>query len=654
MHKFIAEQITEIQPNETNEQLVTEYTDQNTTDVLQQDEPVDVYPYYDENSPEVLERWYTLDEKQWPLNDNPVEINPYKLINNVPNLKRVAETHSRIKSDMEIEFKITPTIGHYGLLLIFLKHRALLPSQLYTNSHCEHYVLSANNPEQIRIRIPHRSWYYHDAKGASRIRVCYQRLGQLRDMSDATAKLDIHILARFVDPSLYVHAQMDYEEVDEETESKSRGKLTNIAHNVKVVTGAVKDLPVIGGIASTVSNVAGFSEKLFDYFGWTKPTTVEKVVLTKECSYAHMANGRGIAQHIKLIDDQTAVMADDREIFREKYPVLTIKDLALRPLISWQDTLSANTTTALIPLRMPEWLEWFHGWRGGFKFMIYFAASLYTTCRVMIHTGKEEDGPHMFVDIKGDTIVKFTTPYEEPTFTRGSGGIPHPRVKMVNKPSASIANADTSIEMIVWQSFAEDFELYDFRGYDSMYVDDTVMAQLCVNEEFQDTFDGIIPCKFLPTNQPLTGVCSMSIKEILMTPIYIGKTNVTHDTILHLTSALRFLAYFVTHRINLRITLKGGTNKSAVKDVGRVLAPRLHAEDHESLDVEIPLTDYKQLAGYYKDVLMKVEGTNVGIWISISDDSSFGNFERPRWGITEHDSVLELPQTSNKMEDYGR
>lgn len=653
MRKFIAEQINETQQFETNDQILTEHTDQNTTEVLQQDEPMDVYPYYDENSPEVLERWYTLSTSQWPITNNVTNIVPHSLITSIPNLQRVANTHSRMKSDMEIEFKITPTIGHYGLLLIFLKHDQNATTSTYDNSHCEHYILSANSPEQIRIRIPHRSWYYHDVKGESRVRICFQRLGQLRDMSDATAKLDIHILARFVNPSLYVHAQMDYEEVDKETEDKSRGKLTNIAHNVKVVTGAVKDLPVIGGIASTVSNVAGFSEKLFDYFGWTKPTTVEKVMLTKECSYAHMANGRGIAQHIKLIDDQTAVMADDREIFREKYPVLTIKDLALRPLIVHQHTINATTTTVVFPLRMPEWIEWFHGWRGGLKFMIYFAASLYTTCRVLIHAGKEEDGPHMFVDVKGDTIVKFTLPYEEPTFTHTPGGLPQVRIKMINKPSASIANADTNIETVIWQSFAEDFELYDFRGYDSLY-EDTATAQLCINEEFQETFDGIIPCKFLPTNQPLTGVCSMSIKEILMTPIYIGTQDVTHDTVLHLTAALRFLAFFKTHRINLRITLKGGTNKSAVKDVGRKLAPRIHAENHESLDVEIPLTNYKQLAGYYKDVLMRVAGTNVGIWISISDDSSFGNFERPRWGTNELVSVLEPPQTGNALDSYGR
>lgn len=653
MHKFIAEQINETQEVQTTEQLTTEQTDQTTTSTTQDDHPMDVYPYYDENSPETLERWYTFLERPWPTTNSVVSFNPYTLMTHTLKLREISATHSRMKSDMEVEFKINPTIGHYGLLLIFLKYDLPIKEDSYSNSHCEHYILSANNPEQIRIRIPYSSWYYHDVKTSSRLRICYQRLGPLRDMSDATAKLDIHIMARFINPSLHVHAQMDYEKVDKETEQKSRGKLTNIAHNVKVVTGAVKDLPVIGGIASSISNVAGFSEKLFNYFGWTKPTTIEKVVLTKECSYAHMANGRGIAQHIKLMDDQTAIMADDQEIFRERYPVLTIKDIALRPLLTYQHTLDINTATVPVPIRMPDWVSWFHGWRGGMKFMIYFAGSLYTTCRVLVHTGREENGPHMFVDVKGDTIVKFTVPYEEPTFTHESGNLPTLRVKMINKPSASIANADTDVEMVVWQSFAEDFELYDFRGYDSMFEDE-VTVQLCINEEFQDTFDGIIPCKFLPTNQPLTGVCSMSIKEVLMTPIYIGTADVTHDTILHLTAALRFLAYFRTHRINLRISLKGGTNKSAVKDVGRKLSPRLHAEDHESLDVELPLTNYKQLAGYYKNILMKVEGTNVGVWISISDDSSFGNFDRPAWGTSEHTSVLEPPQTTNVMENYLR
>lgn len=555
---------------------------------------------------------------------------------------------------MEVQFKINPTIGHYGLLLIYISFDDS-PGNNFNLSHQEHYILSAGDPETLVIRVPHHMSKYYGSKTGSRVKVWYKRLGPLRNMSNATPTLDMHVMFRYVEPELYVHAQMDYESVDTETEQKSRGKLTNVAHNVKQIASVVKNLPVIGGVASVVSNVAAFSEKFFDYFGWTKPTSVEKAILTKECSYASMANGRGVAQYIKLNDDQTAVMADDDEYFRERFPVRTIKELAMRPLIHDMFTITnAASADILSKFIYPEWVPWFKGWRGGRKYLIYFAGSLYTTCRVMIHTGRGENGPHMFVDVAGDTKVKFMVPYESSNFTLKSQTL-NIYFTVVNKPSAAIADADTTVQVVVWASFAEDFELYNFLGYGTPREDVSVIAQFCPLEDFQETFEGIIPAKFLPTNQPLTGYASMSIKEILMTPIYISTQTVQPSTQLKLTGSLKFLAFFATHRINLRVNLKKGTDKYAVKEV-RDMAPRLMAEDNESLDVEIPLTDLVQLSAYYKTVGLGVNGVDVSVWVSISDDSSFGNFKSPNWGPEESalaDPADVEPELNENEETYS-
>lgn len=623
-----------------------------TTEQTDQDEEIDSSPsivntnipwdmdQYDSN----LQRTFDLGTFSWPSDHLTRLLNPRNLLGSLPSFKTFIKNYSRYRYDMEITFHINPTISHHGLLCLAQWMGSAVPTD---DEWCylEHRILSAGNPEKVTINLPWREKTAGINNSWSQ-RVSYRVLTPLRHLSTSTPSLKIHMTVKLTNFVAMTYLKVQMEETDKETEEKSSGKLSNVAHRVNTIASVMRPLPVVGGIASAVSEVASFSENLFKYFGWTKPTTVEKTLLTKECSYAHMVNGRGIAQHVKMGMDQTAVMADDRETFREDYPVLTMKQLCLRPRYVSKHAITPSTGTIDINVNMPNWINMFRSYRGSHKFLFYFSGSVHTDARIMFSIGTSgTDGPHMYVDISGDTVVKFSVPYTGSTFSWDSSTT-IVRLTVVNPPSAAMLEASTTVDCALYHSFGEDTEFYQFLGVDST---EDLYVQFSPNKEFEEVFEGLAPMNFQPTNHPLTGSVASTIKEILMTPVLLSeKINVHPEMNLKLTSVLQFLGYFAMHRVNLRITVKSNTAKKAwLTSASKTNPVMIQANPDEDLTVEIPLTDMRNYWEYYHTIKFPIEATNASIWVSISDDSSFGSFK----GYSHGDPIASIEAPKQVEED---
>lgn len=478
---------------------------------------------------QVISRWYKVSTPTWSYSQSQdtlvAQLDVSKSLFNITTLFDRIKRFRYWRGGVKVRLQLNSTPFHYGSLFA-----AILPyytpteqaSPAYSQptnvwglsaQKCSGY-LSANTGKPLELVIPFQCPNeYLDITQQTDVQPFYLYVTVMNPLKVAggatTPSLQLSIFAQFTDLEILapseITANSSSKKVvpgDKEQKNKnSQGTLGRVAGVVSDVAGKLSTVPVIGSIASAVAPIASAVGGIFDFFGWDKPTNISSQVYTIERA------GRGLQHGSGQDPSETVGLKPDNRISTETSNFGT-DDPATRSLLSliqtpmWNSSFTIPNNQATESVFKQLWIrpyapdvsylvptesqrhdylsyysQFFKGCRGGYKYIIHFDTSSYTTARVRITfepsnlvVASVTDGGDSFsriVDVNGATTISLEVPYCYPSarmpvaysITNSTPANGQLLFSLVNPIQTNGSSADV-IFVNIFRCAADDFRYY--------------------------------------------------------------------------------------------------------------------------------------------------------------------------------------------------
>lgn len=392
-----------------------------------------------------------------------------------------------------------------------------------------HLILHASDTETVwDITLPYKN--YISNSFLTLILCPYTLVGP----PDSSTNISVKVYGAVTDP---LFGPIDIQS-DRETTVKSETRvLSGALKGLDMIGNSLSRVPIIGGIASTISRFANPMAAFFERHGLQKPTDISAPTVTTISTSENTSLSRGLFSGYKFSIDQETKMSTDPTLYPD--PQISDSSLLLLSQVPGLVHLAAapNATTATtLPGPAPTGL--FYGttdktetffrlvsrhanyYSGSTKYQLHFVTSPFTSARFVIYmvrgTSTDIDWaahPHKIVDVTGHTVVNFTVPYMGyAPMQRTTDASPYTvRVLAINPPVASNTAYSTAVNLVCFAAAGEDVE-YSGEQHTPVY------PQSSLTKVFATTFDPLVPAVAVKQSPTGTSERLSHINDVLLRP----------------------------------------------------------------------------------------------------------------------------------------
>jgi len=433
------------------------------------------------------------------------------------------------RADIELDIRLSSNQFMSGQLMFYHQPDcspttlASLTGNIYSASTSNPVLILANTATSIKLIIPyqHQGDFLRLPQAATSLGAFFSGsfvvLAPLTTMaSDSASTTDVTVWARFLnvkvagpmtkvwDPlpapagiqgykfrkyTIGTGSERDQPRPQSEGDSRSSQRIVTGSTRTSPFKAIINKIPIIGGLAQTAEAIGGL-------LGLSRPTS------TVASEHSLIDNTRGDFQGSGLDNSEplsltpTPHVSDDQAVFGRDDPAcVSFKALAQKPslynMFSVPNTAIAGTVIAQFPVApyakkvgttvYPTWFNLaannFRYWRGSNKYLVAISCASFTTARLRIMWTPEQDASisesaggdvyNEIVEVKGDTVVKFSIPWlkESPFLLtpRGLETTGHQNgwitIALVNNPVVyNTIDATTFMSLSVWHGAGPDIQ----------------------------------------------------------------------------------------------------------------------------------------------------------------------------------------------------
>jgi hypothetical protein len=478
-------------------------------------------------------------------------------------------------ADIEVKIKIASTPFHFGSLGVAFVPRQRSTDNFYTTHANPYQLQSFPNVSWLRIgvsenleitleRIPFTTFDFVEGSGPTIGTLVFFVRTPLRSSGTSTepTPLLVNVFANFKLPTMKLagrgesaasmrafkslvshmsrkdpnHKQSGKGKKrtpDEEAKEKSEG---GVISTVLQAAGAFAPLLMETPLAEVApfAFAAGALAPVFKSLGLSKPLDVSTPQPFLPGQRRYMHQGSGLAQHQRLGNHQDSALADVRECGLGRPDIRTLakqpawlgtfyfddgfaseyvlKVLPLTPSICFRANASSDVYA---PGLMAYYSQFFKFWRGGFKIMIDFDCSQFTSGTVaIVHNTYNEITPDMettrgnrvnhVVEIRGNTRWKKSFPYLSHMAWSPVIGFRGPNVAplaidalldsveitIINPAKSTADDGDSSIYYSIYIAADDDIDFKDYCGFQLRKAANEIVADIPKKQSLKDEFSG--------------------------------------------------------------------------------------------------------------------------------------------------------------------
>lgn len=611
---------------------------------------------YDDQTPvKAMERLYPIYQGSWdgnfPTNTNLFTSDLISRLFLIPNIKEKASHFRYFMADVEVHVRINSTLFHYGLLMgAWVPKLGTPPSNIFDGAMLPHKIINASMPETVVFKIP---FIYPDRaveldKGVPIFDSLAHPIFRLMVMDPlknvnmtSSPSVAYSIFARFTNVKLsgiVEEAQHESGLVkmkvkrgstneDPEAEAKSKGTLTTVAEGVGTIADSLKNIPVIGGIATVVSPIAKAFGGLFDWLGWQNPL-IEDHIGHLRLRHGSFSHSRGLDNSVRLSMSQNSQISGDLSLFKSiDHNENSIRAIAMTPAIVYvrEITNSMIAGQGIIKIPVTPSYEYYETpnegrtnycsilsrsslyWRGSMKYKVICSLpksvsmrlrfSWYPAIADVVDSTDYGDVISRVVDFNGYTEVEFTVPYlfnspycsternSPPSIIKGIGEL---TVTIVNPIVSTTDEELVRANLFVYSAAGEDLEFYAPIGnsaYQSMSTPnrgyDIIQAEC--RDDFKKTFDPLVDAHHIVQDDVNFGECWEHIHDVLLRYYKLG----THGS----AADYEFFNPFRHYLTRLFFFYRGGIRIKVVSEGTLPTEARLRNETLSFTDILSPKTN---------------------------------------------------------------
>jgi len=478
---------------------------------------------------QVVSRWYRIATPTWAYthsqDTNILGLDISKSLFNIQTLFDRVKRYRYWRGGVKLRLQVNSTPFHYGSLVA-----AIIPYYTVTESASPAFaqetttyalsgqkcfgILSANTGKPLELscsfQVPNE---YLDITQATDVQPFFLYVTVMNPLKVAggatTPSLQLSIFAQFTDFEILAPSEITANSsskkvvaADKEQSNKMKqGTLGKVAGTVSDIASKLTSVPVVGSIASAVAPIASAVGGIFDFFGWDKPTNVSSQVFTIERAARGLQHGSGLdpsecvglkpeqklsteTKHFGADDPatrgllaliQTPMWAGSFTIPNNQVVDNVFKKMYIRPFAP-----DVNYTIPTETQRhdyLSYYSQFFKASRGGYKYIIHFDTSAYTTARIRLtfepstnNVAAITDGGDSFsriVDVQGATTIAVEVPYCYPSarmpisYSITNTGVANGQLlfSLVNPVQTNGSSPDV-IYVNIFRCAADDFRFY--------------------------------------------------------------------------------------------------------------------------------------------------------------------------------------------------
>lgn len=496
----------------------------------------------------------------------------------IPNIAMKLAENRFMCADIEVKLKIASTPFHFGSLGVAFIPRNT-PSTLSAHTSPYQYQ-SYPNVTWLRIgavenlditleRIPFTTFDYVSGTDPTVGTLVYFVRAPLRSSgtSDEPTPLTVNVFANFKLSTMKLAGRGEsnasmrliksiipkLNKKDHPRKQSGKGKRTpekeaeqkseqGIISTVLQAAGAFAPLLMESPLAEVApfAFAAGALAPVFKSLGLSKPLDVSNPTPFIPGQRRYMHQGSGLAPHQRLGQHQDSALADVKEcglgrpdirelakqpawlgtyFFDDSFPSeYVLRVLPLVPSVSFRANASSDVYA---PGLMAYYSQFFAFWRGGFKVMIDFDCSQFTSATIaIVHntyyevTADMEDvrgnRVNQVVEVRGNTRWKKSFPYISykawsPVIGFRSANtsplavddfLDSLEISIINPAKSTADNGDSSIFYSIYIAAADDIDFKDYVGFKLRPAENEIVTSVkkqSLHEEFASGFLPIIP-----------------------------------------------------------------------------------------------------------------------------------------------------------------
>jgi len=478
---------------------------------------------------QVVSRWYKISTPTWSYSQSNdaqvVGLDISKSLFNIQTLFDRVKRYRYWRAGIKLRLQVNSTPFHYGSLFAAIipyytpaeqsdasYHQSITISGM-SGQKCSGY-LSANTGKPLELSIPFQCPNeYLDITQATDVQPFYLYVLVMNPLKVAggatTPSLQLSIFAQFTDLEILAPSEITANssskkiiKADSEQANKTKqGTLGKVAGTVSDIAGKLSSVPVIGSIASAVAPIASAVGGIFDFFGWDKPTNISSQVFTVNRPARGMvhSSGQDLCEVVALKPEQK-ISTESKHFGTDDPATRSLLALIQTPMWAGSFTIPNNQVTETVFKKLwvrpyaPDvtytipnefqrhdylsyYSQFFTSCRGGYKYLIHFDTSSYTTARIRLTfepsnlaVASVTDGGDSFsriVDINGATTIALEIPYCYPTarmpinysLTGNSAANGQLLFSLVNPIQTNGSSSDV-IYVNIFRCAADDFRFY--------------------------------------------------------------------------------------------------------------------------------------------------------------------------------------------------
>lgn len=481
---------------------------------------------------QVLCRWYKLSVPTWSYTQSQdttvLALDISKALFNVQTLFDRIKRYRYWRSGVKVKLQVNSTPFHYGSLMCGIVPHYVASEASFQPVDPTTYglsglpcsgVLSANTGKPLELTCPYQvPNEYLDITQTTDVRPFYLYvvvMNPLKIAGGATnPTLSLSVFAQFTDFKIFAPSEITANSSSkkivkadaEQRNATKQGTLGKVAGAVSDVAGALKSVPVIGGIASAVAPISRAIGGIFDYFGWDKPSNIssQTFIIARSARGMQHSSGQDPCETLGLKPDQK-VSTETSQYGYDDPSCRSLLKLVQTPMWAGSFTIANNQATETvfkhlwirpygpditdsIPTETQRhdylsfYSQFFKSCRGGYRYYIHFDTSSYTTARVRLTfepsnatVATVTDGGDSFsriIDVNGATTVCVDVPYAYPSarmpvvqsLTTGAPANGQLLFSLVNPIQTNGSSADV-IFVNIFRCALDDFRFYQPKNF---------------------------------------------------------------------------------------------------------------------------------------------------------------------------------------------
>lgn len=501
-------------------------------------------PYPPSGMDNVLTRSYQLGTTDWIGGDivGAIVKNykfPQDLVSASTFLQEKMRDFKFFKAGVNLELVVNTTEFDYGALLV-----SWLPyyqptidergywrmANLYSCAQCKPLILSAQKGSTVKMLIPWQNPHQYMNTDSTKFEIGQVVIRVLHPLRSATtttpSNVSITAFANFDKPELAgfspgtipdmpfkkskARKGNETQASKQEAEAKSKvGMISGVFEAASTLAPAVGTMvPALAPLTDVAMALSSALSPIFKSVGLDKPHDLQALTPTFSSNRNWFVAGKGLDPATCLSIDPMPQIAVQKGICGPEDPQPKLRDIIAIPGMVYRSSYT-NTSTAdkhitdipIDPAFMPivdstggvgvaqptplgYYSQFFAGWRGTLKYMIYFHTSKFITNRVRITHLLEDTAADLtdytgdivskVVDVCGDTTVAFSIGYcskeyylpnRAPILDNGiAGGLGFIRIDRVNDIQSPDVIADPPIYYTVWVAAGDDWRFFRYTG----------------------------------------------------------------------------------------------------------------------------------------------------------------------------------------------